>query len=126
LKDLLYVMEKGTILLVDDDEMSSQILSFILTDEGYNVDVAATGETGLAKVSSKKYDLVFLDFILPDIKGHDAASRMRKVCPDLKIVLLTGFSMNGDEIPVEVRYERILQKPVPPELVIKTIAECLV
>jgi CheY-like chemotaxis protein len=119
-------MEKGTILLVDDDEMSSQILSFILMDEGYNVDVAATGETGVEKVSNKKYDLVFLDFILPDLKGHDTAYRMRKVCPGLKIVLLTGFSMNSDEVPVEVRYERILQKPVPPELIIKTIAECLV
>jgi CheY-like chemotaxis protein len=125
MKAIYYLMVKGTILLVDDDEMSSQILSFILVDEGYNVDLAATGEAGVTNVSNKKYDLVLLDFLLPDMKGHEAASKMRRVSPTLRIVLLTGFSMNGDEIPIEVSYERVLQKPVPPELIIKIIAECL-
>jgi CheY-like chemotaxis protein len=124
MKAFYYFMVKGTILLVDDDEMSSQILSFILMDEGYNVDLAATGEAGIAKVSNKEYNLVLLDFLLPDMKGHDAASKMRKVSPNLKIVLLTGFSMKS-EVPIEASYERVLQKPVPQELIIKIIAECL-
>ena len=117
-------MSKGTILLVDDDEASSQILSFILMDEGYDVDLAATGGAGVEKVSACKYDLVLLDFILPDMKGHDAASKMRRASPGLKIVLLTGYAKN-DVGTIENDYERVLLKPVHPELIIKTIAEIL-
>ena len=115
---------KGTILLVDDDEMSSQILSFILTDEGYEVDLAATGETGVEKVSAKSYDVVFLDFYLPDMKGIDAASKMKKISPNIKIVLLTGYAKSGED-QKENDYERVLLKPVPPEVIIRTIAEIL-
>ncbi len=117
-------MGKGSILLVDDDTMSSQILSFILTDEGYDVDLAETGELGVEKVSMKKFDLVLLDFLLPDMKGHDASVIMKKVSPDTKIVLLTGYSKSGDETN-EKDYARVLLKPIHPELILKTIAEVL-
>ena len=117
-------MGKAAILLVDDDEASSQILSLILMDEGYDVDLAATGGAGIEKVSANKYDLVLLDFLLPDMRGHDAASKMKGISPGLRIVLLTGYTKSEGE-RIENNYERVLLKPVHPELIIRTIAEIL-
>ncbi len=117
-------MGKGTILLVDDDTASSQILGFILTDEGYVVELAETGGLGVEKVSTKKFDIVLLDYFLPDMKGHDASIMMKKVSPDTKIVLLTGNSNTEDE-KIDKEYYRVLLKPISPELIIKTISEIL-
>lgn len=116
-------MGKTSLLLVDDDEMSSQILSYILVDEGYDVDLAATGGAAIEKATARSYDLVFLDFMLPDMRGHDVAKRMKAIRPNIKMVLLTGYTKNGD--PMENSYERILLKPVHPEVIVKTIAEIL-
>ena len=116
-------MSRASLLLVDDDEMSSQILSYILVDEGYDVDMAATGTTAIEKVSTRIYDLVLLDYMLPDIRGHDVAKRMKSIIPEIKIVLLTGHTQNGD--PVEKSYERIMLKPVSPGELVKTIKEIL-
>jgi len=116
-------MGKASLLLVDDDKISSQILSYILVDEGYDVDLAATGEAAIEKVSTHRYDLAFLDFILPDMRGHEVAKRMKAIAPDIKIILLTGYTKSGDAI--ENNYEKMLLKPVPPDEIVKAIAEIL-
>ena len=113
-----------SLLLVDDDEMSSQIFGYILSDEGYEVDFAYTGSSAIDKISSFRcYDLVLLDFVLPDMSGHDVANKIKIVNPNLKIILITGHEKNDE--PLEPRYERIMQKPIPPDILIKTIAEIL-
>jgi CheY-like chemotaxis protein len=116
-------MARASLLLVDDDEMSSQILSYILVDEGYEVDMAATGTAAIEKVSTHRYDLVFLDYVLPDMHGHEVAKRLKAISSSIKIVLLTGYTKNGD--PEENRYEKIMLKPVPPEDIVKAITEIL-
>ena len=116
-------MGKASLLLVDDDEMSSQILSYILADEGYNIDLAVTGGAAIEKISTKKYDLIFLDFRLPDMIGHEVSKRMKAISPNIKIVLLTGYPKSGD--PEESNYERILLKPVSPEEIVKMLVEIL-
>jgi CheY-like chemotaxis protein len=116
-------MGRASLLLVDDDEMSSQILSYILVDEGYDVDMASTGGAAIEKVSTHRYDLVFLDYVLPDMRGHEVAKTMKAISPGIKIVLLTGYTKNGD--PEEKSYEKIMLKPVPPDDIVKAIAEIL-
>jgi CheY-like chemotaxis protein len=117
------MIEMVSLLLVDDDEMGSQILSYILIDEGYSVDIATTGGAAVEKTSEHIYDLVFLDYKLPDMTGHDVAQRIKKITPKTKIVLLTGYTKEGD--PRENLYEKILLKPVPPTDIIRVITEAL-
>jgi CheY-like chemotaxis protein len=116
-------MGRASLLLVDDDEMSSQILSYILVEEGYDVDLASSGAIAIEKVSTHGYDLIFLDYILPDIRGHEVAKRIKTLNPGIKIVLLTGYTKNEES--EEFGYEKILLKPVPPDEIVKTIAELL-
>ncbi len=116
-------MARGSLLLVDDDEISSQILGYILVDEDYTVDAAATGGAALDKVKTNNYDLVLLDFMLPDMHGHEVAKRMRELKPDIKIILLTGYTQNEDT--PENLFEEILLKPVPPDIIVETIKDIL-
>lgn len=116
-------MTRAALLLVDDDEMSSQILGYILTDEGYEADTVTTGATAVEKFTEKKYDLVLLDYILPDMKGLEVAKMLKSIKPEARIILLTGY-MNNDEAGNNL-YDRILLKPVPPDIIIRTIAEVL-
>jgi CheY-like chemotaxis protein len=116
-------MAKATLLLVDDDEMSSQILGFILAAEGYEVEQATTGNEAIKKYSEAKYDLIFLDYVLPDMRGHEVAKKLKQIAPDAKLVLLSGFSNEEEES--EKLYERVLLKPVPPDAIVKTISEIL-
>jgi len=117
-------MGNRSLLLVDDDETSSQILKFILEDEGYEVDLAVTGEIAVSKTSSQRYDLVLLDYKLPDMKGCDVAARIKKVSPAPKIILLTGYAESEGE-PQNNNYDRILLKPISPETIVSIIAGIL-
>lgn len=116
-------MTRAALLLVDDDEMSSQILGYILTDEGYEADTVTTGATAVEKFTEKKYDLVLLDYILPDMKGLEVAKMLKSIKPEARIILLTGY-MNNDEAENNL-YDRVLLKPVPPDIIMRTIAEVL-
>jgi CheY-like chemotaxis protein len=116
-------MTRAALLLVDDDEMSSQILGYILTDEGYEADTVTTGATAVEKFTEKKYDLVLLDYILPDMKGLEVAKMLKSIKPEARIILLTGY-MNNDEAGHNL-YDRVLLKPIPPDIIIRTIAEVL-
>lgn len=116
-------MAKAALLLVDDDEMSSQILVYILSDEGYEADMAPTGAKAVEKFAAKHYDLVLLDYMLPDMMGHEVARRIKAMSPEARIILLSGYTKNGDG--ADNLYKRVLLKPVPPDIIMSTISEVL-
>ena len=61
--------EKGTVLVIDDEEVMREILESLLTSEGYRVKLAATGEDGIALASREPIDLAIVDVMLPDQSG---------------------------------------------------------
>ncbi len=67
-----------TILLIEDDAKLSLIEELILTDEGYNVVKAATGEKGLEIITAQQIDLVILDLMLPDTSGQALLAKIRR------------------------------------------------
>lgn len=86
-----------TILLVDDDEMIRDLGSRILKKAGYNVIEAANGVEALEKYKdhSKDIDVVILDLIMPKMGGVQCLLELLKMNPDLKVVIASGFSVNG-------------------------------
>lgn len=83
-------MTKGRILVVDDAEIICLALENILGGEGYEVDVALSGEDAVEKAGSRKYDIVFLDMVLPGMDGTDTINYIAKISPDSKVVLISG------------------------------------
>src|SRR3989440_4389072 len=84
-------MSKGSILVVDDESEIREGLELLLTSEGYRVSSAATGESGLAKLDERPFDLLLLDVSLPDRNGLDLLKEVRRRDPHLSVVLITAY-----------------------------------
>src|SRR6202171_1811674 len=84
-------MSKGSILVVDDESEIREGLELLLTGEGYGVSSAETGESGLAKLGERPFDLLLLDVSLPDRNGLDLLKEIHKRDPHLSIVLITAY-----------------------------------
>lgn len=59
-------MKDFRILIIEDEKQMSQLLEMELAHEGYNVDTAFDGISGLNKIETERYDLILLDIMLPD------------------------------------------------------------
>jgi diguanylate cyclase (GGDEF)-like protein len=93
------------ILVVEDDELTAQALTAILTVHCYAVEVATTGAAGLALLDSFEYDLLILDVQLPNVDGIEICRRVRALGqqmehersgPPLPILMLTGRDSHHD------------------------------
>lgn len=86
-----------TILVVEDDETLRQTLSFNLEDEGYQVAVAADGQTALKVARSQPFDLIVLDIMLPELDGLSVCRILRREL-DVPVIILTARSSEVDKI----------------------------
>src|SRR5260221_11085904 len=86
------------ILLVEDEEDLRMTLSDRLKAEGYALDSAADGETGLRKAVEGAYDLVILDVMLPKKNGYDVCRDIRKAGIATPIIMLTARGQLVDKV----------------------------
>ncbi len=89
-----WIKGNGTILLIDDEPMVRKMTSSLLNELGYDVITAADGADGLAQYEKykDKIDLVILDLVMPKASGQECYSSIKKTNPDIKVILLTGFT----------------------------------
>src|SRR4030088_3578467 len=86
------------VVVVEDDPLQAESLAFILRQEGYDVDIAATGAEGLAIARGKPPpDTVLLDVALPDLSGVEVARRLR-AGSNVPIIMLTARRNEIDKI----------------------------
>ena len=104
----------GTILLIDDEEMIIDIGEELLVELGYKVLAARSGPEAL-DVYAKKYesiDLVIMDMIMPGMGGGEAFDRLKKINPKVKVLLSSGYSINGQASRILKRgCDGFIQKP---------------
>lgn len=86
------------ILVVEDDEVLSKNISIILKRASYAVDMAKDVDEASNKLASPEYDLVLMDWKLPDGNGIDLCKETRKNNPEVKIIMLTANSQVEDKI----------------------------
>ncbi|MFC1510995.1 sigma-54-dependent transcriptional regulator [Candidatus Margulisiibacteriota bacterium] len=79
------------ILVVDDEFSIRESFSLILEDK-YNVLTAASGEAALKKAADQKVELVYLDIRMPGMNGLETLKRLKKIDPDLEIVMVTAVN----------------------------------
>ena len=91
-------MERGTIVVVDDEPNIAELLSAALTFEGYEVGVAATGAEALDQVRTFRPNLVMLDVMLPDFDGTEVCKRLRNQGEQMPIVFLTARDTVQDKV----------------------------
>ncbi|MCY7863654.1 two-component system response regulator YkoG [Bacillus spizizenii] len=91
-------MEKGHILIVEDEEKIARVLQLELEYEGYSVTIKHNGTEGLNAAAEGGYSLVLLDVMLPGLSGLEVLRRLRKTDQQTPVILLTA----RDSIPDKV------------------------
>ncbi|MCY7979122.1 two-component system response regulator YkoG [Bacillus inaquosorum] len=91
-------MEKGHILIVEDEEKIARVLQLELEYEGYSVTIKQDGTEGLNAAAEGGYSLVLLDVMLPGLSGLEVLRRLRKTDQQTPVILLTA----RDSIPDKV------------------------
>src|SRR5688572_4021024 len=90
-------MNKGSILLVDDNPANLSVLTSYLEKSDYEVLIARTGESGLEKAAYAQPDLILLDYLLPGINGFEVCKRLKQIPAIQKIPIIFMTSMNDFE-----------------------------
>ncbi len=101
------------ILVVDDEEHVSELIGRMLHHLGYQVEVVQSGQEALAAIVKKaRFDVVILDMNMPTMSGKETFERLKKLNPDLKVVISTGYSNASLEpTPLHNLVDGFLQKP---------------
>src|SRR5947207_22257 len=81
----------GSVLIIDDETAIRESLETLLEFEGYSVASAETGEQGLVKMGERPFDLVLLDFALPDRNGLEILRDIRDRDPQLAVIMITAY-----------------------------------
>src|SRR4029079_13453124 len=84
--------KKGSILVVDDEEVMRDVLDSLLTAEGYELELARNGEEGLDKFQQRAFDLVLLDVSMPGIGGLRTLEELLKLDPETVIAMITAYA----------------------------------
>jgi DNA-binding NtrC family response regulator len=115
--------KKGSVLVVDDEEIMREVLETLLVTEGYRVDLAKTGEEGLEAYGRRAFDVVLLDVSMPGIGGLRALEEFLKMDSEAAIVMITAYATFDTAIAA---WERgafgCIRKPFQNEQITATIA----
>jgi two-component system, cell cycle sensor histidine kinase and response regulator CckA len=108
------VKGKGTVLLVDDEEMVLDVGKELLNHLGYEVLLAENGQEALElyKKNQDEIDLVLLDMVMPVMGGGEAFDRMKEINTNVKVLLSSGYSLEGEAKEILKRgCDAFIQKP---------------
>ncbi len=120
------MMDRGKILIVDDDEMILESLVSILESEGYLASTARTGSEAVAKTEKEFFNAMLIDIHLPDMTGIEVISRIKDTTPKMRKLILTGFPETHTAIgAVNEKADAYLVKPFDPELLLELLEQNL-
>ena len=133
IKDEEYVPDefskgRGTILVIDDEEVIRNITRYMLEEAGYEVITASNGEGGIEEYNknSSKIRAVILDLSMPGMSGKEVYSRLRTINPHVKAILTSGFRQD-DRVKetLDMGINGFLQKPFDLESLVVKLREIL-
>ncbi len=106
----------ANILVIEDDRAQREALQEILQQEGYEVETAPDGETGLQRLQEQGFDLVLTDMALPGLSGLDILKFLMQRQPHCLCIIITGYATvkNSVDAMRQGAYD-YLPKPVDPQ-----------
>ncbi|MBK7600188.1 MAG: sigma-54-dependent Fis family transcriptional regulator [Acidobacteria bacterium] len=115
--------KKGNILVVDDEEIMRDVLESILSQDGYRVDLAKTGEEGISKLSERAYDATLLDVSMPGIGGLRTLEEILKLDREAVVIMITAFATFDTAIAAwQLGAFNCVRKPFENEQILKTVS----
>jgi len=106
------------ILIVDDELSVRNSLKAWFQEEGYTVDVAASGKEALTKITERNWDIFFLDIKMPGMSGLDLQEKIKKILPDSTVIIITAYaSVDSAITAMKAGAYDYLTKPFDPDYV---------
>jgi len=112
-------MEKGRILVLDDDPVVTLSCKRILGAEGYSISTVEKGEEALNQLSKGDFDLLISDVRLPDISGMEVLREARIVKPKTDVVIITGYpTLEDARESTNLGASEYIEKPFTPDFML--------
>ena len=116
---------KERILIIEDETAIQTILAELLTDAGYDVEVAGDGLEGITKFKEQEYSLVLLDIMMPKISGYAVCEMIRRES-DVPVIMLTALDEEAAQIKAfELKVDDYITKPFSVKLVLLRVEAVL-
>jgi two-component system response regulator ChvI len=113
-------------MIIDDDEDILNLFHDFLIKEGYDVATFLEPLKALKEIERNPflYSLIITDIRMPGMSGIELVKRVYSINEDLKVILMSAFEINGDDLK-ELTYNEHLQKPIHMHALARTIHEIL-
>ena len=112
-------MEKGRILVLDDDPIVTLSCKRILGAEGFSISTVEKGEDALNKLSKEDFDLLISDVRLPDISGMEVLKEARVIKPKTDVVIITGYpTLEDAKESTKLGASEYIEKPFTPDFML--------
>src|SRR6185312_3801143 len=120
-------IEKCSVLLVEDNDMNQLLAHKILSDWGWDIDIAENGIEALQKLKEKDFDIILMDIQMPEMDGYEATRQIRTHFPSPKcntpIIAMTAHVMPSEEEKCnKVGMNGYVTKPFKPDFLYSKIA----
>ena len=115
------------IIIVDDDKDMCQLISEILREESYEVNISYNGEDALSKIKENSYDLVILDYKLFGISGLGVLEKARQIKPLIKVIMISAFGNDSTKAKArELGAFDFIDKPFDIKRFIQAVQDILI
>lgn len=109
---------KLQVLVIDDDAVVGRSFDRVLSDKGYEVSTALSGEEALETLENSKFDVVFTDIKMPGMDGLEVTERIKARSPLTPVVVITGYGTQDNEIKASgLGASGFVRKPLTPEMI---------
>lgn len=118
------VEKSALVLIVDDDLSTCETLMDVLEEKGYRIARAHNGEEAIKKVQERSFDTIFIDVKMPVMNGLEVYLALRKIRPDIKALMMTGYRQEGQDLVEEAIKNNAytcIYKPFDVEKVLKLV-----
>ena len=117
-------MRAATILIVDDQQQVLRMVEFMLQAAGYEVYAAsnATDALAVARQVGCGLNLLLTDMMMPDMDGHDLILAIRRLCPNVDTIVMSG-ALSADD--ARIKNYKIIWKPFTMDQLVEVVKEVL-
>jgi CheY-like chemotaxis protein len=116
------VQAKPTILCVDDEEIPRTLRKLVLQKQGYEVVAVSSGKEALTILTTRNFDLVLTDQMMPGMLGTELTRQIKLTTPAIPVVIISGVN----ELPADSSFaDRFISKIEGPEALFSGITEVL-
>ncbi|MHB8791928.1 MAG: response regulator [Thermoleophilia bacterium] len=119
---------KTRVMLVEDNQMNSRLVEYVLIRDGFAVSVMASAEEAIRAAADDPPDIILMDIQLPGMDGLEATRQLKKnpITENIPIVAITAHAMTGDEERIrDAGCEGYISKPINTRELAKTIRKYL-